>query len=188
MGPVTLAYAGMPVTTFHFGPGALLKAIAPRWISLTAFVISQVVIDLESGYHLLRQEWPIHRHLHSMVLAGIAGLLTGTLVFLAARIAKPKKFTVPRSEVGILPAYLGGLMGGVSHSVLDSIMHLDLVPFWPFSDKNPLLDALSVVALHILCIASGLVGVTVLAIRWSLLTASGKSPRVELVASQFALA
>lgn len=54
MGLVTLAYAGMPVTTFHFGPGALLKALVPRWISLTAFVISQVVVDLESGYHLLR--------------------------------------------------------------------------------------------------------------------------------------
>ena len=77
----------MPVTTFHFGPGALLKALVPRWISLTAFVISQVVIDLESGYHLLRQEWPIHRHLHSLVLAGVAGLLSGTLVFLAAQIA-----------------------------------------------------------------------------------------------------
>lgn len=74
------------------------------------------------------------------------------------------------SEVGILPAHLGGLMGGVSHSVLDSFMHFDLVPFWPFSNNNPLLDALSVEALHILCVASGLVGVTVLAIRWFLFT------------------
>jgi membrane-bound metal-dependent hydrolase YbcI (DUF457 family) len=164
----------MPVTTFHFGPGALLKAVAPRWISLTAFVISQVVIDLESGYHLLRQEWPIHRQLHSLVLAGTAGLLTGTLVFLVARFVKPEKFPGSRSEVGFSPAHLGGLMGGLSHSVLDSFMHFDLVPFWPFSNKNPLLETLNMGALHILCVASGLVGVTVLAIRWFLSTASRK--------------
>jgi len=172
MGLVTLAYAGMPVTTYHFGPGALLKASMPRWISLTAFVISQVVIDLESGYHLLRREWPIHRHLHSLVLAGIAGMLTGTLVFFAARIGKRRRFVVSRSEVGILPAHLGGLIGGVSHSVLDSFMHFDLVPFCPFSNNNPFLDTLSMGALHILCVASGLIGVTVLAIRWLVSTAS----------------
>jgi len=175
MSLVTFAYAGVPVTIFHFGPGALLKALVPRWISLTAFVISQVVIDLESGYHLLRQEWPIHRHLHSLVLAGVAGLLSGTLVFLAAQIAKPRRFAVSRAEVGILPAHLGGLIGGVSHSVLDSFMHFDLAPFWPFSNNNPLLDTLSIRALHILCVASGLVGVTVLAIRWFLSTAPQKS-------------
>jgi len=172
MGLVPLAWAGMPVTIFHFGPGALLKALVPRWISLSAFVVSQVVIDLESGYHLLRREWPIHRHLHSLVLAGIAGLLTGTLVFLAARMAKPRRFVVPRSEVGLLPAHLGGLIGGVSHSVLDSFMHFDLVPFWPFPNNNPFLDTLSMGVLHILCVASGLIGVTVLAIRWFLSTAS----------------
>jgi len=83
---------------------------------------------------------------------------------------------VSRSEVGILPAHVGGLIGGVSHSVLDSFMHFDLVPFWPFSNNNSLLDTLSMGALHILCVASGLVGVAVLAIRWFLSTASQKSP------------
>lgn len=166
----------MPVTTFHFGPGALLKALAPRWISLLAFVTAQVVLDLESGYHLLRQEWPIHRQLHSLVLAGLAGILTGTAVFLMARILRPTKFSLPKSEVGMLPAHLGGLIGGLSHPVLDAFMHSDLKPFWPFASSNPFLDRLSTTALHVLCITSGLIGVTVLAIRWSRSTASQRAP------------
>jgi hypothetical protein len=35
----------MPFTPFHFGPGALLKSIFPRSVSLSAFVASQVLID-----------------------------------------------------------------------------------------------------------------------------------------------
>ncbi len=80
-----------------------------------------------------------------------------------------------RSEVGILPSHLGGLVGRVSHSVLDSLMLSDLVPFWPFSNNNPLLDSLGIGALHILCVVLGLVGVAVLVIRWFLSTASQKS-------------
>lgn len=166
----------MPVTTFHLGPGTLVKACMPRWFSLSAFALTQIVIDTESGYHLLRQEWPIHRHLHSLALAGLAGLLTGTAVFLAARIVKPPKFSVPKSEIGLLPAHLGGLAGGLSHSILDSFMHFDLMPFWPFSNNNPMLDTLSTSALHILCVLSGLLGVTVLVIRWFLSSGSQRSP------------
>lgn len=114
-----------------------MKACMPRWISLIAFALTQVVVDIKSVYHLLQQEWPIHRHLHSLVLAGRTGLLTGTAVFLAARIVKPTKFSVPKSEVGLLAAHLGELIGGLSHSVLDSFTHVDLTPSWPFSSSFP---------------------------------------------------
>jgi hypothetical protein len=37
----------VPFTPFHFGPGLLLEGAAPRHVSLIAFVISQVAVDLE---------------------------------------------------------------------------------------------------------------------------------------------
>ena len=37
----------MPITPFHFGPGAAVKAVAPRHFSFTVFAFSQVMIDLE---------------------------------------------------------------------------------------------------------------------------------------------
>jgi len=48
----------MPLTPFHFGPAAAIKAIAPAHFSFTVFCYSQVVIDLETGFHLLRGEYP----------------------------------------------------------------------------------------------------------------------------------
>ncbi len=37
----------MPITPFHFGPGAVVKAVASRYFSFTVFAFSQGLIDLE---------------------------------------------------------------------------------------------------------------------------------------------
>ena len=155
----------MPVTFFHFGPGTLLKACAPRAVSLTAFVLSQAVIDIESGYHLLRHEWPIHREVHSMSASALAGVVTGTATFLLGRALKPSNNAAIQAEVNLLPAFIGGLVGGLSHSLLDAIMHADVKPFWPVSLENPFLDFVNVAALHTFCVVTGVIGAVVLAIR-----------------------
>ena len=41
-----------------------------------------------------------------------------------------------------------------------------MAPFWPFSVENPLLGAVPLVPLHLACIASGLTGLLILAVRW----------------------
>ena len=43
----------MPITPFHFGPGAALHAISPRHVSFLAFCAANVLTDLESLYFLL---------------------------------------------------------------------------------------------------------------------------------------
>ena len=58
----------MPATPFHFGPGLLIKAVAPHQFSVAAYSVAQVVIDLESGYHLLRGDYPVHRQAHTFFL------------------------------------------------------------------------------------------------------------------------
>lgn len=155
----------MPVTPFHFGPGALLKACAPRSISLLAFVLSQVLIDLESGYHLLSGDWPLHREVHCLPVSGLVGLFSGGVVWLIG-IRRRRSFrTSPRSEFGALPAAMGGLVGGLSHPLLDSVMHSDLQPFWPVSTANPFLATVSVGCLHAICLMSGIVGLALLVVR-----------------------
>ena len=57
----------MPVTPFHFGVGLLGKGVAPRAVSLCAFVASQIAIDCESAYFLfVARAEPVHRVLHTL--------------------------------------------------------------------------------------------------------------------------
>jgi membrane-bound metal-dependent hydrolase YbcI (DUF457 family) len=156
----------MPVTPFHLGPGILLKACAPRAVSLTAFGLSQVLIDIESGYHLLRGGWPLHREMHSLPIAGLVGLLAGAAVWLAGRRLRSSRSAIVRAEVAIWPALVGGVVGGLSHPLLDAVMHSDLQPFWPVSAADPLFAAIGLGYLHLLCVASGIAGVAILAIRY----------------------
>jgi membrane-bound metal-dependent hydrolase YbcI (DUF457 family) len=155
----------MPVTPFHFGPGTLLKAIAPRSVSLAAFALSQIAIDVESGYHLVRNEWPVHREVHSFLVTGVVGALTGVAVWSVGRSLDPSGEARIRAEVALSPALVGGLAGGLSHPLLDGIMHSDVRPFWPFSAANPFLGAMGLGALHLLCFAAGVVGLYALALR-----------------------
>lgn len=38
----------MPITPFHFGPGTAIKSVVPNYFSLRAFIILQLIIDLET--------------------------------------------------------------------------------------------------------------------------------------------
>jgi membrane-bound metal-dependent hydrolase YbcI (DUF457 family) len=156
----------MPVTPFHFGPGLLLKACAPLRVSLTSFVATQVVIDMESGYHLFRGDWPVHRWAHSLLVSGLLGLLTGALISFAARHRMQVSDTTTRGDFALSTALFGGLVGGLTHPLLDAVMHPDLRPFWPASLANPFLDAIGVGALHLSCVASGVIGAGALIFRW----------------------
>jgi len=56
----------VPITPFHFGPGALIKAAAPKHFSWTIFALANVVIDLEPiGLFLLIGD-PAHPLLHTL--------------------------------------------------------------------------------------------------------------------------
>ena len=55
-------------------------------------------------------------------------------------------------------AIVGAGLGTYSHVVLDSVMHADMQPLFPFSETNGLLDAVSLGTLHLVCVAAGLLG------------------------------
>jgi uncharacterized membrane protein YsdA (DUF1294 family) len=152
----------VPVTPFHFGPGLLLKAAAPRRVSLTAFVLANVVIDVESAVNLMAGRMPVHATLHTFVVAPVLGLAVGVLVHVLARAGR---WRGPETALG--PALAGGWLGGFTHVVLDGVMHRDIRPFWPFTDANPLLRVVDLRTLHLVCVAVGALGLAWLAARYA---------------------
>ena len=66
----------MPITPIHLGPALAAKAIAPRHFSFLIFGITQVAIDSEAAFHLLRGDWPIHRLFHTYLGATLVAVLT----------------------------------------------------------------------------------------------------------------
>ncbi|HEY1952274.1 MAG TPA: hypothetical protein VGG76_05665 [Gemmatimonadaceae bacterium] len=155
----------MPATPFHLGPGLLVKAAAPRQFSMAAYSLAQVVIDIESGYYMLRNDYPIHRQAHTFFLGGLIGLVCGLVVSRAGiYIARPRD-VVPEAlaaEYRLPIAALSGVFGGLLHALLDGIMHADMRPFRPFSDANPLYGLVSVRTLYLFCIVTGLIGAALL--------------------------
>lgn len=155
----------MPATPFHFGPGLLVKAAAPRQFSMAAYSLAQVVIDLESGYHLLHNDYPVHRQAHTFYLGGLIGLVCGLVMSrVGTWLARPRD-VVPEAlaaEYRLPIAAWSGIFGGLLHSVLDGIMHADMRPFRPFTDGNPLYGLVSLRILYLFCIITGLVGAALL--------------------------
>jgi len=155
----------MPATPFHFGPGLLIKAAAPRQFSMAAYSVAQVVIDIESGYYMLKGAYPVHRQAHTFLMGGLIGLACGLIV---SRVgvwwARPRDL-IPdalAAEYRLPIAVVSGIFGGVFHSVLDGIMHADMHPFRPFADANPLYGLVSLRTLYLFCIITGLVGAALL--------------------------
>jgi membrane-bound metal-dependent hydrolase YbcI (DUF457 family) len=167
----------MPITPFHFGPGAALHALAPRHVSFLAFCAANVLIDVEPLYFMLTRQYPLHRFFHTFVGASlIAAATVGLFVvarWLALRLRVPDVFGWQR--LGLLPVTLGAAAGSWSHVVLDSLMHRDMAPWAPFSQANPLLHAVSLGSLHGGCLLAGIGAVIILGIRRMMRTSSSKA-------------
>jgi len=155
----------MPATPFHLGPGLLIKAAAPRQFSMAAYSLTQVVIDIESGYYLLHKKFPVHREMHTFLLGGLIGILCGLLVSrLGAWMTRPRDVVgeALAAEFRLSVAVISGIVGGLLHEVLDGIMYADMRPFSPFSAANPLYGLASVRMVYLFCVVTAVVGAALL--------------------------
>jgi membrane-bound metal-dependent hydrolase YbcI (DUF457 family) len=151
----------MPITPFHFGPGAALHALAPRHISFLAFCAANVVIDVESLYNLVHHREPVHAFLHTYVGATLVWLGLAALFWLALQLP----VIASRLRLTLRQVALGALLGAYSHVLLDSVMHVDIQPLQPLSAANVLHRIVSLSALHWSCVAAGVMGMLVIGIR-----------------------
>ena len=157
----------MPITPFHFGLGGVVHAIAPKQVSFIAFCTANVLIDVEPLYYMLTHQHRLHQFFHTVVGASLVALLT-LILFFGCR-AFSRRFWLPNpfewQTLNRMPVALGAIVGTYSHLVLDSVMHMDITPFAPFSDANPLLRIVSLSTLHWICIGSGVLGALIIVIR-----------------------
>jgi hypothetical protein len=158
----------MPVTPFHFGPGLLAKAVVGRYFSFTSFAITQAVIDAEAAYYLVRNEWPVHRACHTILVGTAVGVGVAVLLHVVGRMADRRLRGFGGSllsrwhECDLVATLIGGAFGGASHSLLDSTMRPDVQPYWPWAAGNPLLGVVGVGTLHLSCVAAGMAAVGIL--------------------------
>jgi membrane-bound metal-dependent hydrolase YbcI (DUF457 family) len=132
-------------------------------LSIWAFIAANVIIDVESGWHMLHLHYPVHRFCHTALGATLLIVPAAALTWLTFVVLARWVPTLTRARFAACLA--GAALGAWSHVALDAIMHDDVRPFAPWSNANPLLDAVSLPALHQLCLASGLLGLVVIGIR-----------------------
>jgi hypothetical protein len=160
----------MPFTPFHMGPGMAMKALAGPRLSLVSFGLAQVMMDIEPLVHMIRGDIGHHGLIHTYLGATVVGLATLPLARpLTRRLSRlwsdalrdgGLEWLVEPTSDGWLPIVLGTFAGTYSHVVLDSIMHADMTPLAPFSQRNAVLDWLSYAGIHIACVISGMVGLS----------------------------
>jgi membrane-bound metal-dependent hydrolase YbcI (DUF457 family) len=166
----------MPFTPFHFGPGLAVKVAAPRYFSFSVFVFSQVLIDVEPLYYLLRGEAPVHRFFHTYLgataIAAASYLLGRPLCALGLAVFR-RTFGWRMSDlleamrlISPTAAMSAAIIGAYSHVALDCIMHAEMHPLAPWSDVNPLFGSISVSELHLYCIVAGVVGLIGMDVWW----------------------
>ena len=159
----------MPFTPIHMGPGILIKALLQGSFSLMVFGWTQIVMDIQPLIVLLTGEGHLHGFTHTYagaILLAIFSALTGKylseLGLVVLGIAKD-------NPIKILwwVSFLSAFIGSFSHVFLDSIMHSDVEPFYPFKVNNSLHGFISISELHAFCLYSGLIGATIFYfLRW----------------------
>ena len=160
----------MPFTPLHMGPGLAIKGLIPNHFSLSVFALVNVVMDIEPLYRMWRIEPPLHGLSHTLtgaLVIAVGAVLLGRKALTAGwklheKLAGEDEETFRMSWT---QAWIGALLGTGSHLLLDAVMHADMRPFAPFTDKNPLLMHEWVLPLHLACVLAGMVGFALLLLR-----------------------
>ncbi len=150
----------MPFTPFHMGPGIFIKAILQSSFSLMVFGWTQVVMDIQPLFVMLSGNGHIHGFTHTYVGASLIAIFSAISgKYLSEFGLKLLEVPVPNSgKIFWWVSFLSAFIGSFSHVLLDSIMHSDVEPFYPFNKLNSLYHYISVMALHKFCLYSGLLG------------------------------
>ncbi|WP_086932303.1 metal-dependent hydrolase [Agarilytica rhodophyticola] len=147
----------MPFTPFHMGTGISIKALLQGSFSLMVFGWTQIVMDIQPLVVLITGEGHLHGFSHTYIGACLLAIFSALSGKYLSEIALKM---VQRRPIHIAwwVSLLSAFVGSFSHVLLDSIMHADMEPFFPFSEINPILGIISIPALHKLCIYLGLFG------------------------------
>ena len=150
----------MPFTPLHMGPGIVIKALLQGSFSLMVFGWAQIVMDVQPLLVMITGAGHLHGFSHTYlgaILLALFSALTGKYLSEVGLylFELNKDWSI---KIGWGVAFVSAFIGTFSHVLLDSIMHADVQPFYPFTLNNRFLNFISVSTLHQLCLYSGLVG------------------------------
>jgi len=150
----------MPFTPVHMGPGIVIKALLQGSFSLMVFGWTQIVMDIQPLIVILTGEGHLHGFSHSYVGASLLAIFSALSGKYLSEIGLYILELNPNWEVKIAwwIAFLSAFIGAFSHVAIDSVMHSDMEPLFPFNKDNQLLGIISVELLHKLCLYSALAG------------------------------
>jgi len=154
----------MPFTPLHFGPGALVKSIAPRHFSLQVFILAQILIDIEPGLGLLMGWEDLHGPTHTWPGALVIALLSYA-AWRGWERYRPQRLTMPRLSAGMVSA--SALFGTLSHVWLDAHYHAEMAHLTPamlaiYPHSAPLTDDLCIAAALLALVIYGLRSLTLM--------------------------
>lgn len=128
----------MPITPLHLAAVLPVQRLAKEKLSFWAFVVVNILIDLEPitvyllglEKHGLSMHGGMHTMIGALIIAGLVSLFRWRLNW-----------------------FLGALYGSVSHILMDATVHSEMRPFVPLTADNPLymgwMEPLSVVCLAV---------------------------------------
>ncbi len=120
----------VPITPLHFGAALPFELSLRARFSTVAFVVANGVMDLQPVLALgFGAPFAVHGWTHSLLGASLIALALSALAW-----------RLPRRRA----CALGFFSGALTHVGLDSLMHPDLEPLWPFVSGNPVLDRVEV--------------------------------------------
>ena len=151
----------MPFTPFHLMAGTSVKSFLPQYFSFSIFTLTNVIIDSEVLFYIYTTGIPAHKFFHTFLGASLIAIFVALFCRSLCEVGLKfwniilytKKFSLFKVEVKItrLSAWCGAFVGAYSQLLLDSIMHTDMMPFFPFSDLNQFHNIISTNNLHYLC-------------------------------------
>ncbi len=157
----------MPFTPIHMGPGILIKSLLHGSFSLMVFGWAQIIMDLQPLIVILTGVGQLHGFSHTYVgatliavFAAASGKPLSEYGLVILHIAKKNAPIHIAWWVAILSAFIGTH----SHVLIDSFMHWDMEPLYPFSPAKQLAGLIGIGALHKYCLYAGLVGTVIYAL------------------------
>jgi len=143
------------------GPGIFIKALLQCSFSLMVFGWAQIVMDVQPLMVMLTGKGTLHGISHTYAGATLLAVFSAWSGKYLSEYGL-RLLGISRSDnpvtIAWWTAFLSAFIGTYSHVLLDSIMHGDVVPWYPFSTANGLYGLLSIEALYRFCLYSAVAG------------------------------
>ena len=123
----------MPYPVYHIGASGFLGLVFRRWLDIPVFLLANVIVDIEV---LLRNGWPYHQHLHTLLIGAAVGVIWGLIGYrMRGLFEKLMRLVRLPHKTSIRKAIISGILGVWLHVVTDAIYHWDLRLFWPYKKR-----------------------------------------------------